>query len=137
MAQATRAFLDSYTKANPRYRDFPRSMDDVVARAGKKHKCMVLSPHWFLPIDADSYVEILKKELKWKMPAQSYPSRTTNCELNFLSVHNSIKNFGYTHYHVEMSKMIREGVLARSDALELLKINFDDKVLDRIKEKLG
>jgi hypothetical protein len=137
MAQATRAFLDGYSRGNPKYLDFPGSMDDVVARAAKKHKCMVLSPHWFLPVDPDSYVEMIKKELKWKMPAESYPAKTTNCELNFLSVHNSIKNFGYTHYHVEMSKMIREGFLARQDALELLKINFDDNVLDRIKNKLG
>jgi 7-cyano-7-deazaguanine synthase in queuosine biosynthesis len=136
MAQATRAFLDDYTKRNIRYKDFPRSMDEVVARAAKKHTCMVLSPHWFLPIDADSYVEVLKKELRWKMPAESYPAKTTNCTLNFLSVHNSMKHFGYTHYHVEMSKMIREGAMTRQDALGLLRIDFNEGVLDRIKQQL-
>jgi len=137
MAKATRAFLDGYTKKNPRYINFPRSMDEVVARASRKHKCMVLSPHWFLPVDSNVYTQLLEKELNWKMPALSYPARTTNCMLNFLSVHNSMKYFGYTHYHVEMSNMIREGALSRQEALDLLKINFDDEVLEGIRQKLG
>jgi len=137
MAEATAAFLEGYTKKNVRYRDFPRSMEEVVSRAARKHRCAVLSPHWFLPADSDSYMEVLEKELRWKMPLESYPARTTNCSLNFLSVYHAIKNFGYTHYHVEMSKMIREGVLSRAEALELLKTDFDEAALDRIRRRLG
>lgn len=137
MAAATRAFLDEYARRNPRYRDFPRSMDEAVARASKRHRCLVLSPHWFLPVDSDSYTALLEKELQWKMPSQSYPARSTNCMLNFLSVQNSMKHFGYTHYHVEMSKMIREGVLSREEALDLLKVGFEEKVLDSVRQRLG
>jgi hypothetical protein len=137
MSKATQAFLDRFTKENPAYKDFPRSMEEVLSIARKRHKSMVVSPHWFLPTDASEYVEILKKELKWKFPRLSYPALSTNCYLNFMSVYRSMKNFGYTHYHVEMSKMIRESLLSRQEALALLDINFDEDVLKRVMQKLG
>ncbi|NQT89963.1 MAG: 7-cyano-7-deazaguanine synthase [Candidatus Omnitrophica bacterium] len=136
MAKATAEFLDDYTKRNPKYKDFPKSMEEVLSRAKKRHKSVVLSPHWFLPHDASKYVETIKKELNWKMPKLSYPAGSTNCALNFLSVHHSMKNFGYTHYHVEMSKLIREGIMAREDALKSLEIDFDEKFLDSIAKTL-
>ena len=138
MAKATQAFLDKYTKENLKYKDFPRSMEEVLKTAKKKgHKAMVVSPHWFLPVDATEYVDILKKELGWKFPQLSYPGLSTNCAMNFFSVYNAMKNFGYTHYHVEMSKMIRESLLSRQEALKLLEINFDRAVLDQVARKLG
>ena len=137
MAKATNEFLDSYLKSNSKYRNFPRSMEEVLARAKKKHKCLVLSPHWFLPDSSEVYVEIIKKELKWKFPSLSYPSQSTNCYLNFISVYNSLKSFGYTHYHVEMSKLIRAGLLAREEGLKLLEVNFDEQLLDFVAGKMG
>ncbi|MDD5115932.1 MAG: 7-cyano-7-deazaguanine synthase [Candidatus Omnitrophica bacterium] len=137
MAKATNEFLDSYVKKNPKYRDFPRSMEEVLARAKLRQKCVVLSPHWFLPFNSEDYVETIKKELKWKLPGLSYPANSTNCYLNFLSVHNSMKNYGYTHYHVEMSKLIREGLLSRQEALKSLEMNFPREMLDSIAGKLG
>ena len=137
MSKATQAFLDKYTNENLKYKGFPRSMEEVLTIAKKRHKAMVVSPHWFLPVDSSAYLEILKKELKWKFPQLSYPGRSTNCYLNFLSVYNSMKNFGYTHYHVEMSKMIRESLLSRQEAIELLEINFDKSILDLVMQKLG
>ncbi|MDD5308272.1 MAG: hypothetical protein PHU25_13195 [Deltaproteobacteria bacterium] len=136
MSRATQAFLDRYTKQNSKYRDFPRSMEEVLSVAKKRHKAIVVSPHWFLPMDSTEYVDVLKKELKWRFPRLSYPRFSTNCYLNFLSVHNSMMNFGYTHYHVEMSKMIREALLSRQEALELLEINFDRDVLDIVVQRL-
>ncbi|MBF0331190.1 MAG: 7-cyano-7-deazaguanine synthase [Candidatus Omnitrophica bacterium] len=137
MSGATQAFLDKYTRQNPKYKDFPKSMEEVVRLAGKRHKATVVSPHWFLPTDSGEYVELLQKELKWKFPPQSYPGASTNCSLNFLSVHNAMRHFGYTHYHVEMSKMIRESLLSRQEALKLLEINFGDEVLRDVMQKLS
>jgi hypothetical protein len=37
---------------------------------------------------------------------------------------------------VEMSKLIREGLLSREEALENLKINFDKELLNDIAKKL-
>ena len=136
MARAAKEFLDTYVKNDPKYKDFPKSMEEVLVRAKKRQKCAVLSPHWFLPFNSDVYVELIKKELKWKFPKLSYPANTTNCYLNFISVHNSMKYFGYTHYHVEMSKLIREGLLTREEAIKNLEIDFDKELLNSIAKKL-
>jgi len=136
MAKATKEFSDNYVKNDPKYKNFPESMEEVLIRAKKRQKCAVLSPHWFLPFDPEAYVELIKRELKWKFPRLSYPANTTNCYLNFISVYNSMKHFGYTHYHVEMSKLIREGLLTREDALKSLEINFDREFLNIIAKKL-
>lgn len=135
MAEETRGFLEAYARAEPKYRDFPMSMEEVLKRAQKRHKCIVLSPHWFLPFDEKTNVETIQRELNWKQPKLSYPARTTNCVLNFISVHNSMKHYGYTHYHVEMSKMIREGLITREQALKDLDVNFNRKLLNSIAEK--
>ncbi|HUP56768.1 MAG TPA: hypothetical protein VM598_04895, partial [Bdellovibrionota bacterium] len=70
-------------------------------------------------------------------PRLSYPGRSTNCALNFISVFNSLKNYGYTHYHVEMSKLIRQGVLSRDEALRDLELNIQKAELNEIAGKLG
>jgi len=137
MAKATKEFLNEYVKNDHQYKDFPQSMEEVLNRAKKRQRCFVLSPHWFLPFDSEAYVELIKKELKWKYPRLSYPSKTTNCYLNFLSVYLSMKHYGYTHYHVEMSKMIRQGLLSREEALNLLEVNFGKELLSPVLEKLG
>ena len=136
MAKAAREFFDTHVKNNPKYKNFPQTMEEVLVRAKRRQKCAVVSPHWFLPFDAATYVETIRKELKWEFPALSYPAKTTNCYLNFISVYNAVKYFGYTHYHVEMSKLIREGLLSRQEALESLRINFDKELLNRVAKKL-
>lgn len=135
MAKATREFMETL-KNDPRYRDFPSSMEEVLAAAQKRHKCLVLSPHWFLPVDQETYVATITNELHWKVPRLSYPRNSTNCYLNFISVHNAMKYFGYTHYHIEMSKMIREGLMTREQALKDLEIFFDKNLLNDIAKKL-
>lgn len=136
MAQATAEFLKRHVHTNPKYKDFPQSMEEVLTRAQKRHKCTVLSPHWFLPFGPEEYVETIRNELKWKVPKVSYPGNSTNCFLNFISVDQAMKNFGYTHYHVEMSKLIRESLMTREEALKLLETNFDQELLDSILKKL-
>jgi len=136
MGRATKEFLAGL-KNDPRYKDFPPSMEEAMARAQKRRKCLVLSPHWFLPYSAEEYVEVIRKELVWEPPRLSYPWGTTNCLLNFLSVQRSIEKFGYTHYHVEMSRLIREGYMTRQEALDALKADFDPSLLDRIRKELN
>ncbi len=137
MAESTREFLNKHIKTDPKYKDFPISMEEVLIRAKKRHKCIVLSPHWFLPFGSEIYVETIKKELKWKYPKLSYPAYSTNCMMNFVSVYLSMKYYGYTHYHVEMSKLIRIGELSRDEALKMLEINFDLNFINSILSKIG
>ena len=138
MAKGTADFLRHYAKENSKYKDFPASVEEVIKRHSKqKHKCSVISPHWFLPFDPDSYVQIIKRELGWKPAAISYPAQSTNCRLNFLSVFLSMKYFGYSHYHVEMSKMIRAGLLTREEALSKLEIDFGEEAVLPVLDELG
>jgi 7-cyano-7-deazaguanine synthase in queuosine biosynthesis len=136
MGKATKAFLESLKK-HPKYKDFPRSMEEVLERAKKKHKAMVLSPHWFFDSHPDEYVALISRELGWKVPVESYPARTTNCALNFLSSYLSLRYYGYTHYHVEASKMIRLGLLDREAALRDLEMDVSPEYLQGIASKLG
>lgn len=136
MARATEELLDGL-KNDPDYKDFPRSMEEVLKRARKRHKSLVLSPHWFLGQDVDTYVNTIREKLGWDYPEVSYPAGSTNCYLNYLAVHNSMKYYGFTHYHVEMSKMIREGLMTRDEALEQLKTDYDLDFLNGIAEQLG
>jgi 7-cyano-7-deazaguanine synthase in queuosine biosynthesis len=137
MAQSTIDFLNNELNHMPKYKDFPKSMEEVLKRANKRHKSLVISPHWFLPFGPEVYVETIKKELKWKAPEISYPMGSTNCSLNFISVYNSMKYFGYTHYHVEASKLIREGFLTREEAMKMLEITFDNNLLNEVAKKLN
>lgn len=137
MAHSTIEFLNNELNDLPKYKDFPRSMEEVLKRANKRHKSLVISPHWFLPFGPEVYVETIKKELKWKVPDVSYPMGSTNCSLNFISVYNSMKYFGYTHYHVEASKLIREGHITREEALTMLNISFDKNLVNEVAEKLN
>jgi len=135
MGQATADYL-ARARRDPRYRDFPASMEEVLKRAKKRFKTTVLSPHWFLPTDPEEYVAMLKEEVGWEYPEYSYPRKSTNCYLNYLAVHNSMRFYGFTHYHVEMSKMIRLGLMTRDEALEQLEPNYDVELLNRIAAKL-
>ncbi len=136
MGRATQEFLDNELVDMPQYQNFPRTMEEVLKRARKKFKSMVVSPHWFLPFDQETNIELIRKELGWEQVELSYPKRSTNCTLNFLSVHNSVRDFGYTHYHVEASKLIREGALLREEALSDLTIDFDKELLNQIASKM-
>ncbi len=136
MAKATQNFLMDLRK-DPKYKNFPTSIDEVIRLAGKKHKSMVISPHWYLDREADEYVDLISRELNWKYPKLSYPAKSTNCLMNFLSVHRSLKHFGFTHYHVEASNLVRMGVLSRDEALKMLEINYDKELINSIGEILG
>jgi len=136
MGQATIDFLDSLGD-DPEFKNFPRSMEEVLKRARKlKPRAMVLSPHWFLDQDISEYVEMIQREIGWKYPRVSYPGESTNCYLNFIAARNSLEYYGYTHYHVEMSKLIRQGLMTRDKALHLLEPNWDTDLLNSIAEPL-
>ena len=47
-----------------------------------------------------------------------------------------MKYYGYTHYHVELSKLVRQGLMTRDEALALLKPNYDTALLNKIAQPL-
>ncbi|MDD2714294.1 MAG: 7-cyano-7-deazaguanine synthase [Candidatus Wallbacteria bacterium] len=137
MAESTKDFLVNRLKMIPKYKDFPSSMEEVLKKAEKRQKTLVLSPHWFIRKSPEEYTKTIEEELGWKYPALSYPGKSTNCLMNFVSSYLSYKHYGYTHYHVEMSKLIRMNLMTRDEALTLLKIDFSDSLLNDILSHLG
>ena len=79
---------------------------------------------------------MIQEKLGWDYPERSYPKKSTNCDLNFVASKLAVKNFGYSHYHIEMSNMIRLGVVTREEALEHLKMDYGEEVLGDILAKL-
>lgn len=138
MSAATRDFMEKHVKTDPKYKDFPMNMEEVlkIAKSKYKSKAIVLSPHWFVPVGPEEYVRTIKEKLDWDYPERSYPKKSTNCDLNFLASSLAVKNYGYSHYHIEMSNLIRLGMITREEALELLKLDFDQEILDGIMKKL-
>ncbi len=136
MSKATEFFISKYLRLLAPYKDFPRSIKEVLQRY-RKFRITAVSPHWFLPYEPEAITEILQKELRWKAPRVSYPRNSTNCMMNFVSVYQAMRKFGYTHYHVEMSKLIRKGEMTRQEALKLLEVDFDKRLVDSVLSKIG
>lgn len=134
MSKATDEFIKKHMRKIPKYKDFPTSTLEVLKKAQKKYKAVMVSPYWYMDWDSEKIRSILTEELNWKAPAQSYPANSTNCLMNFPSTYLALKNFGYSHYHIEMSKQVRVGEISREEAENTLKLNFG---LDDVNEVLG
>jgi len=136
MSKSTEDFVKNYLRKNPKYEDFPISIKEVLDKARKRFKSCAISPHWFCQYDHEKMKEILERELKWEAPKLSYPRGSTNCLMNFANVYLSMKNYGYTHYHIEMSKLVRLGEMSREEALNILEIGFDEQFVNSILNKI-
>jgi len=135
MSGETENFVNSRLRIDPRWHDFPRSIKEALESV--PGSVTALSPHWFLRHEPDETVRIIEKELGWKKTPLSYPKNSTNCLINFMSVAQSMKHFGFTHYHVELSRLIRLGEITREEALRLLAMDFDPGILAGIRKELG
>jgi len=76
------------------------------------------------------------QELGWRHP-QDTDSNSTNCLLNGFANQVHLEKHGYHPYAMEMAGLVREGVLAREEALRRLDEPPDPEVLAKVKRKLG
>lgn len=95
---------------------FPEENDILL----KEYNIKIVSPRIFEKRETSKYIEIIKKELWWKIPKISYPRNSTNCLLNFLQVILSRKYFWYTHYDCEESLLVSYGEKNRKDSIQTL-----------------
>lgn len=75
------------------------------------------------------------KPLGWIQP-NDVDGCSTNCKINTFNNYVHIKKFGYSPYELELSHLIRNGLLSRDEALKKL----DDqplKYIKEVKEELG
>ena len=130
------SFIKDMRKKYDNYKDFPLDMNELKKRHRISSNTRIVSPHWFLPIDAQEYTQIIEDKLSWKPIDKSYPIGSTNCKVNFLGSWLCLKKHGFTHFHIEQAKLIREGVITKEQAQEILK--FEDKdILKEVCDKLG
>jgi hypothetical protein len=132
ISESTADFIRYKLRKNPKYARFPTSIREVTRSAGRRFRSVVVSPHWYLPWEPEKITEVLQRELKWRAPTLSFPKGSTNCFMNFVSAYLSMKHFGYTHYHIEASKLIRKNELSRDEALKSLEIDFNLDFLNSI-----
>lgn len=80
--------------------------------------------------------EMLKKEIQrifdWKQIEDTYPSRTTNCDMIWLNTHVDLKKSKFSLYQDEYSTMIRAGDFTREQALKDLEFNPPPGLLERL-----
>lgn len=137
ISSASTEFIKKHLHTNPKYKDFPLTIDETLSRARKRFKSEMVSPHWYMKWSPDEMRKILKDELNWKLQENSYPEGSTNCAMNFVSVYLSLQNYGYTHYDIEMSKQIRTGEISREEALKNIELNFDMQTVDTVLQKIN
>jgi hypothetical protein len=138
LGAATRAFLTRLRREHPRYARFPATMQE--ARRGARG-IDLLSPLWFLPVHKAEYGETIRRELGWRPVEGSWPPGSVNCRLNFLAAWLSMRDWGFTHHHIEEAEMVRLGEVTREEALDQLRIDLEDPptraiILD-VLERLG
>jgi hypothetical protein len=94
--------------------------------------------------------EIIEKilPLGWKKPAD-VDGCSTNCRINVFNNYVHVKKFGYSPYELELSHLIRKGLLSREEALEKLfdqpkdqiasiknELRIDDEMLNKLKDQI-
>lgn len=96
-------------------------------------------PYFVNPLLFNDYkIEEIKsviEDLGWKNPKDT-DSNSTNCLLNTLANFLHEKRFGYNPYVQEISGMIRNGIISRSEGLLSMQSDFDMGVLSDCAAKL-
>ncbi|MDY6950006.1 MAG: hypothetical protein SWE60_00705 [Thermodesulfobacteriota bacterium] len=71
----------------------------------------------------------------WQSPRDTDPN-STNCLLNSFANQAHIERHGYHPYAMELSELVREGVISREDALKRLTEPPDSEITEAVKAKL-
>ncbi|MEO0247931.1 MAG: 7-cyano-7-deazaguanine synthase [candidate division WOR-3 bacterium] len=94
-----------------------------------------VNPLAFLPYsEAEIYNNIIK--LGWIPPKDTDPN-STNCLLNAFANDLHLAQFGYHPYAMELSELVREGIMKREEALQRLSQPSQPEVIAFVKAKLG
>lgn len=85
--------------------------------------------------------EMLKSEIRkvfdWEHIPYSFPSRTTNCRMNWLNTYIDRKKIGYCSYDIEFAELIRTGEITREQALEDLILNPPEGTVEKLADEVG
>lgn len=91
----------------------------------------------FYKIDKETLKAKIRERCDWKPLKSGYPARTTNCEMVWLNTHMDMQKMGYSNYHNEYAELVRRGEFSRAQALEDLKFNPPEGLLERLAEEVN
>jgi tRNA(Ile)-lysidine synthase TilS/MesJ len=94
-----------------------------------------ISPLAFLDYDEECILDEVSK-LGWEAP-KDVDANSTNCLLNSFANIVHKEQYGFHPYAFEMAKLVREGYLDRSVALQKISQPEDQRTVKRVKRKLG
>jgi hypothetical protein len=94
-----------------------------------------LSPLAFLDYDEENIAKTVSK-LGWKAP-KGVDANSTNCLLNSFANIVHKEKYGFHPYAFELAKLVREGYLGRSAALQKINQFENNKTVESVKKKLG
>lgn len=134
-------FVERMRSSHPKYAAFPRSMEELRRGRPFSRKTVIASPHWFLDGSPEEYGALVAGELGWEPVGYSYPAGSTNCPVSLLGSWQSMMKYGFTHFHAEMSAMIRAGKMGRDEALGKLELDLSgekaEAALRQVMDRLG
>jgi tRNA(Ile)-lysidine synthase TilS/MesJ len=96
-----------------------------------------INPFLYMDYEEEKIIEFLKREMKFKVPKDSWPKDSTNCLFNFVSQHLARKNFGYSQHEAELSTLVREGELTRQRALDIIETPLPQESVDKALSIVG
>lgn len=91
----------------------------------------------FYKTDKVELQKICRERFDWQPIKNSYPARTTNCEMIWLNSYRDLNKRCYTHYHDEYSTLIRAGEITREQALKDLELNPPEGLLERLANEVN
>ena len=91
----------------------------------------------FYQTDKETLKKICRDRFDWQPIADSYPARTTNCQMIWLNSYRDLHIRGYTHYHDEYSTLIRAGEMSRDQVIEDLKLEPPSGLLEQLAGEVG
>jgi tRNA(Ile)-lysidine synthase TilS/MesJ len=80
--------------------------------------------------------EECQRRFDWQPIENSYPSRTTNCEMIWLNTYVDFKKSKFSLYQDEYATMIRAGDFSRDQALKDLEFNPPDGLIERLAKEI-
>jgi len=91
----------------------------------------------FYKTDKESLKELCRKTFDWQQMKNTYPKRTTNCQMIWLNTYIDLKKMNYSTYHDEYSSLIREGEMTREQALDDLQFSPPAGLLEELAKEIG
>lgn len=93
-----------------------------------------ISPLAFLNYDEKKVIDTITK-YGWRRPNDTDPN-STNCLLNAFAIKVHKDRFQFNPYVFELSKLVREGYMDRSEAIQRLETEEDQEIIQRVLSRL-